>query len=83
MVVTMKKNRTARSRHVSAARFKAECLGLLDHVAEARATYVVTKRGRAVAEVRPVTAERRSLAGSVTFLGDIVGPVLGPWDADA
>ena len=74
--MTMKK-------HVPAGRFKAECLALLDEVAETGEPVVVTKRGRPVAEVVPVRPVKRpSLRGSVTVHGDIVAPLLGPWDVD-
>ena len=70
-------------KHVPAGRFKAECLALLDEVAETGEPVVVTKRGRAVAEVVPVRrARRRTLRGSVTVHGDIVAPLLGPWNVD-
>lgn len=76
IVMTMTKKRT-----VPAGRFKAECLALLDRVAETGESYIVTKRGRPVAEVVPVrTHPIRSLRGSVTTHGDIVGPILGDWD---
>jgi prevent-host-death family protein len=73
-----------KGRTVAAGRFKAECLALLSRVAETGESYVVTKRGRPVAEVVPVgkTVRPRSLRGSVTVHGDIVGPVLDRWDID-
>lgn len=75
----MKKKRT-----IAAGTFKVECLSLLDRVAETGETYVVTKRGRKVAEVVPIRADTssRPLRGSVTVHADIVGPVLEAWDAD-
>ncbi len=77
IIMTMKK------RTIPAGRFKAECLALLDRVAETGDVYVVTKRGRPVAEIVPVRSQgSRSLRGSVTFHGDIVAPILGDWDAD-
>lgn len=72
-------------RTVTATRFKAECLGLLDEVSETGASLVVTKRGRPVARVVPVEA-MPSLRGSVTYLVEdeaLIEPVLGPLDADA
>jgi prevent-host-death family protein len=71
-----------RRRSIAASRFKAECLNVLDRVSERRETYVVTKRGRPVAQVSPVDAERKPLAGSVTVTGDIVAPVLEDWEVD-
>ncbi len=76
--MTMTKKRT-----IPAGKFKAECLALLDRVAETAEPYVITKRGRPVAEVVPVrTHAPRPLRGSVTTHGDIVGPILGAWDAE-
>ena len=66
--------------NVSAAEFKAKCLGLLDQVAESGETVVVTKRGRPVAQVVPLEAPP-SLDGSVTFLvsdDELLAPVLAP-----
>jgi len=78
ILVTMKGKRT-----VPAGRFKANCLALLDRVAETREPLVVTKRGRPVAEVVPLrTGEARPLRGSVVFKGDVVGPILGGWEID-
>ena len=71
-------------RTIAAGRFKAECLALLDRVAETGEPYVVTRRGRPVAEVVPVrTRAARTLHGSVTTHGDIVGPVLGSWGVES
>ena len=78
MIVTMVKKRV-----MAAGKFKAECLAVLDRVAETGEPVVVTKRGRPVAEVVPVkTRASRPLRGSVTTHGDIVAPVLGDWDLD-
>jgi prevent-host-death family protein len=69
-------------RVVPAGRFKAECLALLDRVEQTGEPVVVTKRGRPVAEVVPIRARKRTLKGSVTFHGDVVGPILETWDLD-
>jgi prevent-host-death family protein len=71
-------------KQVTASRFKARCLGLLDEAA-AGEEIVVTKHGRPVARV--VAAEGPAdLAGSVTFhVGDdeLVEPLGVTWEADA
>jgi prevent-host-death family protein len=54
-------------RTIPAGRFKAQCLRLLDEVAETGETIVVTKRGKAVAKVEPVEPPP-SLEGSVIYL---------------
>ena len=70
-------------RTVSAADFKARCLALLDQVASSRETLVVTKRGKAVAQVVPMDAPaRRSLRGSVRFHGDMVAPLDVAWNVE-
>jgi prevent-host-death family protein len=56
-------------RTIPATRFKAECLQLLDDVAEGGETIIVTKRGKPVARLLPLEPPE-SLEGSVTFLVD-------------
>lgn len=71
-------------RTIPAARFKAQCLKLLDEVAETGETIVVTKRGKPVARIEAVE-EPRSLVGSVTFLvsdEELIEPILEPWDVE-
>ncbi|MGE3620474.1 MAG: type II toxin-antitoxin system Phd/YefM family antitoxin [Acidimicrobiia bacterium] len=59
------------SRTVPATTFKATCLRLLDEVERTRATIVVSKHGRAVAQLVPIDEQpRRPLEGSVTFVVD-------------
>lgn len=78
MLVTMKTQRA-----IPAGKFKAECLALLDRVAETGEALVVTKRGRPVARVVPVeAAPARPLRGSVRVLGDIVAPIGVEWNVD-
>lgn len=56
-------------RTIPAGRFKAQCLRLLDEVAETGETIVVTKRGKPVAKIEPI-ADPPSLKGSVVYLVD-------------
>lgn len=49
---------------IRASDFKATCLALLDDVADHRAEFVITKRGRPVARLVPVDGAR-DLRGSV------------------
>jgi prevent-host-death family protein len=77
--MTMKK-----ARQIPAGRFKAECLALLDRVAETGESLVVTKRGRPVARVLPVEAAApQSLLGSVRIVGDLLEPTGVAWEADS
>ena len=81
-------------KRVPATEFKARCLELMDRVSEKRETYVITKRGKAVAKLVPVEWKRRELLfgrlrGMAEEVGDIVSPVvpasawktLQEWDA--
>ncbi|MGL6278843.1 MAG: type II toxin-antitoxin system Phd/YefM family antitoxin [Gaiella sp.] len=70
-------------RRISATKFKATCLALLDEVAETGETIVVTKHGRPVARVSAVEPPP-SLEGSVTFLvsdEELITPLDVEWDA--
>jgi antitoxin (DNA-binding transcriptional repressor) of toxin-antitoxin stability system len=69
---------------LAAGKFKDICLQTLDEVAASRRPVVITKRGRPVAKLVPITAagRRRSLAGSiVTEAGDPFSTGVS-WDAD-
>ena len=56
--------------------FKAKCLRLLDDVAEQGNILVITKRGRTIARVTPISVPRTTLRGSwkgiVEIKGDLV-----------
>jgi len=71
-------------RAISASQFKARCLALLDDVAESGQTLVITKRGKPVARVEPVTPPP-SLRGTVTYLvsdEELIAPLDVEWDAE-
>ncbi|HYI74021.1 MAG TPA: type II toxin-antitoxin system Phd/YefM family antitoxin [Gaiellaceae bacterium] len=71
-------------RTIPAGRFKAECLRLLDEVAESGETIVVTKRGKPVAKLEPLE-EPPSLKGSVVYLVDddeLLFSTGETWDAE-
>lgn len=72
---------------VPAARFKAQCLSLLERVRQSRRPIIVTKHGQPVVKVVPLGTARRSIVGyskgTVKILGDIVAPTGERWDADA
>lgn len=69
---------------MAAGRFKDTCLKTLDRVAADRTPILITKRGRPVAKLVPVTTtpRPRSLAGSIVHeAGDPFGTGEA-WDAD-
>jgi prevent-host-death family protein len=67
-------------RKINAAAFKAQCLALIDEVAETGQSITVTKRGKAKVQIVAVREKPRTLIGATkgTFqiLGDIVGPTI-------
>jgi len=70
-------------RTVTASKFKAQCLAMLDEVAATGEEIVVTKRGRAVARVSAATPPE-SLRGSVTYHvsdDELTEPIDVEWDA--
>jgi len=72
-----------KAKTVSASRFKAECLAMLDDVAATGEEIVVTKRGLPVARVVPAGTST-GLLGSVTFNVDddeLIKPIDVEWDA--
>ena len=70
---------------IPAAKFKANCLALMDKVQETGEFVVITKHGKPVAKLVPAERERRNmwgdLAGTVKILGDIESPVTNDWEA--
>lgn len=74
---------------LQASEFKARCLAIIDEVARTGEIITITKRGKPLAQLMPVTARRagypqHALKGSGRIVGDIVAPVVPPdaWDAN-
>lgn len=69
-------------KQIAAAKFKEQCLALLDQVDQAG--IIITKRGRPVAKLVPIGAESASLIGSLKGKLVITGGILSTgirWDA--
>jgi prevent-host-death family protein len=68
-----------KNRYVAAADFKANCLRLMDEVAQRRQPITITKRGKPVAKLVPIEAEAIDLfgrmAGRIKICGDIINPI--------
>lgn len=71
---------------IPAGEFKAKCLRLLDQVHQQRFQIVITKRGKPVARLVPVTEDAPDIfgrmKGTIEILGDIVSPTGEVWDAE-
>ncbi len=71
-------------RHIAVSRFKAECLGLLEEIAQTGEELVVTKRGQPLARVQSARTVA-SLLGSVQYLvsdDELMDPIPAGWDAE-
>ena len=72
------------TRHIKASEFKAKCLALMDEVARTGATVIITKNGKAVAELVPHRPRKRSARGilkdDLFITGDIISPIDVEWD---
>ncbi len=67
-------------KEVAISKFKAKCLGILEQVRKTRQPIRVTRSGKPLAEVVPVSTGKRPanwlgcMAGTIRIVGDIVGP---------
>lgn len=75
-------------RTIPAGEFKQTCLRLLDEVGESGEPIVITKRGKAVAQLAPVKPGRAedwrgSMRERGEIRGDLTAPAAGPdeWEA--
>jgi hypothetical protein len=64
---------------IQAGKFKAQCLALLDSVANSHIPLLITKHGKPVAK-QDINIEK-PLKGSVVFIGDVISPIDENWDA--
>ncbi len=71
--------------NIPAATFKAECLKLMDEVARTGKPVVITKHGKPVAQLVPVSPQAESLFGymknAVVIKGDVISSTGESWSA--
>jgi prevent-host-death family protein len=77
-----------KSTQIPASQFKANCLRLMDQVARQRTSIVITKRGKPIAKLVPISDEPIDIfgrmKGTIRIVGDIVGPIDDlEWTGDA
>jgi prevent-host-death family protein len=76
-------------KYIAAADFKANCLRLMDEVAQQRRPIIITKRGKPVAKLVPVEEQEPKdlfgyMAGTAKICGDIINPIEDAgWTGDA
>jgi prevent-host-death family protein len=71
---------------IKAGAFKAKCLELMDRVAEGHEEILITKRGKPVAKLVPVSEPSKPevfgyMKGTFEIVGDIISPIDAEWDA--
>jgi prevent-host-death family protein len=69
-------------KYVAAADFKANCLRLMDEVAQQRRPIIITKRGKPVAKLVPIEEEPIDLFGYMAGTAKICGDIISPIDED-
>ena len=73
---------------MGAGEFKARCLKVMDQVRATREPVTITKRGRPVAKLVPVSGRNDDIFGCLKgvfqIVGDIESPVVAPeeWEAN-
>ena len=71
---------------IKAGEFKAKCLKLMEEVNRTHEEIVITKRGKPIAKLVPISAGPQKsifgyMKGKGTILGDIVSPLGIKWKA--
>ena len=65
---------------MAAGVFKARCLAVMDEVQAKKETVLITKHGKPVAKLVPVSGEKDDIygfmAGKIKIMGDVVSPAL-------
>ena len=86
MTIDMTMDTEDTMRTIKASEFKAKCLKLMDEVAQSGEPLVVTKNGKPIAQLNPISRERRSIwglhKGQIEILGDIIEPIDVEWEAN-
>jgi prevent-host-death family protein len=72
---------------MGAGAFKAKCLSIIDDVHANGGELIITKRGKPMAKLVPVAQDKKEsvfgfLKGKVKVVGDIVSPIVEPWEWD-
>ncbi|MSP53120.1 MAG: type II toxin-antitoxin system Phd/YefM family antitoxin [Gammaproteobacteria bacterium] len=73
---------------IAVGEFKAKCLKLITKVHDEGKPLLLTKRGKAYAELIPIREKKQPfnivgcMEGSAEILGDIIAPIDVEWDAE-
>jgi prevent-host-death family protein len=75
---------------IAASKFKITCLSVIERVRKTRKPIRVTRYGKPVAEIVPLSPPKRSksrlgtMAGTILYMGDVISPTTDPddWGSD-
>jgi prevent-host-death family protein len=78
-----------KTRTIAAGEFKAKCLAILDEVGDLDEEVIVTKRGKPVAKLVPLSKKKKKaddwpfpdLSHLFEYIGDVVTPIDVEWEA--
>jgi prevent-host-death family protein len=62
-------------RKMAAAKFKAQCLAVMDHVSQSGRPVVITKHGKPVVKVVPATESEDEIFGALSGIATITGDI--------
>ena len=71
---------------IAASKFKITCLAVIERVRKTRKPIRVTRYGKPVAEIVPLSAPKYpkrklgDMAGSILYMGDVISPTTDPDD---
>jgi len=86
MTTSKRRKKSKTPPEISAAEFKARCLGIMDEVLEKGRSFTITKRGRPVARLVPVVEDATGFVGCargmVSWAVDLTAPTGERWDAE-
>jgi len=63
---------------MAAGQFKVHCLAVMDEVQAKKETVLITKHGKPVAKLVPVSGEKDDIYGFMAGKGLIIGDVISP-----
>jgi len=63
---------------MAAGSFKVHCLAIMDEVQAKRETVIITKHGKPVAKLVPVSTDSDTIYGFLIGKGSVIGDVISP-----
>tara|TARA_R110002111_G_scaffold40451_1_gene75710 strand:+ start:372 stop:605 length:234 start_codon:yes stop_codon:yes gene_type:complete len=67
---------------ISATKFKAECLQIMEEVKKTRRKVTITKRNIPIAELTPIKKDKNPIYGLLKGVGETTGDIIEPIDEE-